>query len=152
MIERIYNTRFQYNEDDESVKIAILDTGVDLKHEDLQQPRSKFSTGKFPNPITGEPKQIDRIKAYKNFCDDRDDDNDVDDIDGHGTYVAGIVLRLAPRAELLIARVCEGDKDYAGLTKNTEQDKRMKKQTAQKKIVDPRRVETVRKPVPSRCT
>lgn len=31
------------------------------------------------------------------------------DFDGHGTQVASIILRLAPRAELYIARVCAGD-------------------------------------------
>lgn len=31
------------------------------------------------------------------------------DLDGHGTQVAELILRLAPRSELYIARICEGD-------------------------------------------
>lgn len=33
------------------------------------------------------------------------------DIDGHGTQVAGIILRLAPRAKIYVARVVAGDRN-----------------------------------------
>jgi hypothetical protein len=34
-------------------------------------------------------------------------------LDGHGTQVAGIILRLAPRANLLVARVCLGERSLS---------------------------------------
>ncbi|KAL7931977.1 peptidase S8/S53 domain-containing protein [Trichoderma chlorosporum] len=112
-----YNERFQYTLSDESVKVAILDTGVDLKHLDFLQPRSKLRRSGKISSVKGEEAQIGRIKSCQNFCDDRSDMEDVTDIDGHGTHVAGIILQLAPTAELYIARMprdrlkqLEGDK------------------------------------------
>ncbi|MEV6243380.1 S8 family serine peptidase [Lentzea sp. NPDC051838] len=69
------------------VKVAILDTGVDQNHPDL----------------------AGRLKATKSFT----EDNDVTDVVGHGTHVAGIVAGkgpepgVAPDADLLIGKVCE---------------------------------------------
>lgn len=41
------------------------------------------------------------------------------DLDGHGTQVASLILRLAPRSDLYIARICEGDVQRGAL-KSTE--------------------------------
>lgn len=100
---------FDFKERDKKVRVAILDTGIDLDHEDWLQPRAlRFDHGK-PVPANGEPRQIDRIKNKMNFC--GGSETDVQDLDGHGTQVAGIILRLAPRAEIDIARVCIGDRN-----------------------------------------
>lgn len=48
------------------------------------------------------------------------DENDVQDLDGHGTQVAGIILRLAPKAELYIARICEGDVNFGVAEKDKQ--------------------------------
>lgn len=106
----IWDSRFEFNEDDDvAVKIAVLDTGIDEHHKDFQTARaSGFHKGQ-PQPAEGEPSQIDRVAGRKNFC--GKDDKDVQDHDGHGTQVAGIILRLAPRAELYIARICDGNFD-----------------------------------------
>lgn len=67
-----------------------------------------------------EKPQIERMpmKYRKNFC--GNDENDVQDIDEHGTQVASIILRLAPTAELCIARICDGDVNR-GLSKGKKQ-------------------------------
>lgn len=74
----------------EGIKIAVLDTGADLKHPDLA-----------PN-----------IKGYANFT--TSNIQDAMDRQGHGTHCAGIisavdnnigVVGIAPKAELYIAKV-----------------------------------------------
>jgi hypothetical protein len=102
-------------EGDKPIKIAILDTGIDMQkrgpdsqmHEDFRNIRAvSFEDGRPVADSKGTP-QYDRIKGLRNFC--SDDDADVQDLDGHGTAVAGIVLRLAPETELYIARICVGE-------------------------------------------
>jgi subtilisin family serine protease len=131
---------------DDSVKIAILDTGIDRNHPDFQHPRSKPKKGGTISPVKGEEEQIKRINACRNFCDDRKDVEDVTDVDGHGTHVAGIILQLAPRAELYIARVCQGDESYgrSSSASKTNIPNEMLKQSADAKKVHPSRVERAR--------
>jgi hypothetical protein len=88
-------SRLEFLEKDPVVKVAILDTGIDLSHQDFQD-----------------------IKISKNFC--GGDDSNVQDLDGHGTQVASIVLQLAPNAQLCIARILDGEVDR-GLTRTKMQ-------------------------------
>lgn len=71
----------EYGED---VLIAVLDTGIDYKHPDL------------------EDKMWDGI-GY-NFVDDNDDPMDQD---GHGTHVSGIISSVAPETKLMALKVIE---------------------------------------------
>lgn len=73
----------------EGIKVGIIDTGVDLDHEDLRG----------------------RVKGYKNFTSKHE--NDVEDTNGHGTHVAGTicankngigVVGAAPQCDLYIAK------------------------------------------------
>ena len=105
------DNHFQHWHDDRRFKIAIIDTGLDRDHADFKQARTKEfkgDAGNVADPAPGEKPQNDRILGWRNFCPDKLED-DVDDLDGHGTQVAGIILRLAPNADLYIARVCIGD-------------------------------------------
>lgn len=100
---------FEYKEKDERVKIAILDTGIDLTDPEWEQGRMlRFEEG-APVRENNEPPQMTRIREFKNFCTPKEPK--AVDLDGHGTQVAGIILQLAPRAEIYVARVCEGDKN-----------------------------------------
>lgn len=109
-LSQTYEEKFQYSEGDRIIKVAVLDTGIRLDHPDFEQPRVK-GFGKYGKPIRNflEPPQRDRIKGVRNFAKKvQQNDNDVTDLNGHGTQVAGLILRFAPMAELYIARVCDG--------------------------------------------
>lgn len=77
--------------DGTGIKVAVLDTGVDVDHVELS----------------------DSIVAVRNFIDDNED---VTDGHGHGTHVAGIIASngdneqnstgIAPGVDLFIGRVC----------------------------------------------
>jgi major intracellular serine protease len=79
------------------IKIAVLDTGCDLSHDDLK----------------------DRITGGRNFTDDDNSDPNIfKDYNGHGTHVAGTiaahendagVIGVAPEADLLIVKVLNKD-------------------------------------------
>jgi len=76
------------------IKVGIIDTGIDLEHEDLQG----------------------RVKEYINFT--TTDSKNVTDENGHGTHVAGIVaanrngigvVGVAPEVDLYIAKAFNKD-------------------------------------------
>lgn len=69
------------------VKVAIIDTGIDLNHPDIQA----FA---------------DNIKAKHNWLRDSTKAT-VNDINGHGTFVAGLAFDYAPDAEIYIAEVAD---------------------------------------------
>ncbi len=66
--DRAYNTSFH----GQGIKVAVLDTGVDTKHPDLKA-------------------NLDLAEAW-NFV---DNDNNVTDLDGHGTMTTGILAAIA---------------------------------------------------------
>lgn len=85
----------------EGIKVGIIDTGIDLNHEDLQE----------------------KVEAYYNFT--TGNSNDITDENGHGTHVAGIVsanknnigvVGVAPKCKLYVAKAFE--KDGSAQTKN----------------------------------
>jgi hypothetical protein len=100
-----------FEKKDVPIRIAVLDSGCDLEHADFKQARAKTFSGprrNTPKPAEYEIAQEKRIIAYQNFCPDQKP-TDISDIDGHGTQVAGLILRLAPHTHVYIARVCSGD-------------------------------------------
>lgn len=66
------------------VKIAILDTGVDISHPDISR---EYKSG--------------RIK-YHDFT---NESNDIEDLDGHGTHSVSLIAKFAPNAEIYAGRV-----------------------------------------------
>ena len=70
---------------DAAVKIAVLDTGVDLKH--------PFIRGAIRQK---------RIRKLKSFV---TNDTSTEDRVGHGTHVANLLLEVAPDAQLYIAKI-----------------------------------------------
>lgn len=81
----------------EDVVIAVLDTGIEKDHPDLQ----------------------DRIIGGKNFVNYEGGENDYNDLNGHGTHVAGTIagnrteksgiVGVAPKAKLLVLKVLDRD-------------------------------------------
>jgi len=82
------------------VKVAVLDTGVDVDHP-LLQGRLEFSAQSLPPGMLDVDEQADGI--------DQDGDGWFDEAHGHGTHVAGIIATLAPEATLLPLRVLDDD-------------------------------------------
>jgi subtilisin family serine protease len=91
------------------VKIAILDSGLDLNHSDFENPaHRRTKVGKRAAKQLPEQPQRQRIKAWRNFVGQPGEEEDVTDESGHGTHLAGIILAIAPRAELYIAKISTG--------------------------------------------
>ncbi|KAL8902272.1 MAG: hypothetical protein Q9207_004808 [Kuettlingeria erythrocarpa] len=82
------------------VKIAILDTGIDLSHPDFDS--SAGSLGAVDVQQLG-PRR-DRVKECKSFVGEGAGDRDNV---GHGTHCAALLLELSPNADIYVARVCE---------------------------------------------
>lgn len=85
-----------------SVKIAVLNTGIDLDNEYIEAHKERISGH---NWLT-EPKS-----------------KRLNDKHGHGTHIAGLILDLIPHSQLYIAKVTDGgDADpetLAGVSTNT---------------------------------
>ncbi|OHW94399.1 intracellular serine protease [Colletotrichum incanum] len=84
----------QYDKNMERVRVTIIDTGLDKTHpfvikrrwQDFRQAANK------------------KIVLFQDFVTENPSAEAIDE-DGHGTFIAGIVLQLAPLVELSIARV-----------------------------------------------
>jgi subtilisin family serine protease len=68
------------------VKIAVLDTGLDLGHPFIQGAK--------------------RIKEARNFVDHH---SSMADTHGHGTHVAALLLKVAPYAQIYVAKVATAE-------------------------------------------
>ncbi|KAK4221905.1 peptidase S8/S53 domain-containing protein, partial [Podospora fimiseda] len=69
------------------VKIAILDTGLDLTHPDMKA-------------------RMERIKGQYNWLSDKHP-TAVHDRNGHGTFATGLLMDYAPHAEIFIGKIAE---------------------------------------------
>ncbi|KAJ5747489.1 Cadherin [Penicillium nucicola] len=69
------------------VKIAILDTGIDEKHPDIDA-------------------CVDQIKDRYDWTDESSNGK-ANDRTGHGTFIAALLLKYAPDAEIYIAKICD---------------------------------------------
>jgi subtilisin family serine protease len=74
----------------EVVKVALLDTGIDINHIDFE--------GEY---------QVGRIKSIRSWVDDnKGKELPMDgDESGHGTFISSLLLDLAPNIHLYVARI-----------------------------------------------
>ena len=79
----------EYLRDSPAVRIAVLDTGIDKKH--------PFIKGALWRK---------RIKATKSFV---SGDESVNDTFGHGTYIASLLLKVAPDVQLYVAKIATSE-------------------------------------------
>lgn len=83
------------------VRVALIDTGVDVRHPDFQK-----------------AVQHNKIKGYRAFPSYLDP---LSDRNGHGTHGASVFMRTAPHAVVYIARIADDkgiivpDNDYAAV-------------------------------------
>src|SRR3569833_120567 len=82
------------------IRIALLDTGIHLKHADLETERKKVKRYRSGQNFEGQ--DIEPIKTRKSFV---KEDTKIWDQCGHGTHLALLLLRYAPDADLYIAKV-----------------------------------------------
>jgi hypothetical protein len=92
------------------IKIAVLDTGINSQHASILGHCERIKQERRdPN----ERKRDDPIKAFKSFA-----GNSVEDECGHGTRTAELLLRVAPHANLYVAKISyglsDGNVDSAG--------------------------------------
>lgn len=89
--------------DSRRVRVAIIDTGIDMGHVDIQAAVQDGRIGEVCDWVDGRQGTEDKI---------------VGDSFGHGTHVASVVLDLAPNVDLYIARVTKGRELCHGQAKN----------------------------------
>lgn len=82
--------------DDEKVRVAMLDTGIDASH----------------------PAFLGRVFDENNCHDWTNSNGSTMDIVGHGTHSAALVLKVAPNASLYIAKVFDSTIGIAETPKN----------------------------------
>jgi subtilisin family serine protease len=82
------------------VLVAVLDTGIDASHPILQ---GRIATGGY-NFIANTNDTSDVGDGN-----DNDGDSAIDEMTGHGTYVAGLIALVAPQAQLLPVTVLNSD-------------------------------------------
>jgi subtilisin family serine protease len=69
------------------IKIAVLDTGCDREAVFLHSPARRT-----------------RIECWKDWV---DDSADFEDCDGHGTHAVALAMKMAPAADIFVARVAK---------------------------------------------
>jgi thermitase len=82
------------------VTVAVLDSGIDLDHPALKARISNFRYDFLDNDASPDD--------LPNSLDD-DADGVIDEATGHGTHVAGLVLLVAPRSNIMPLRVLDSD-------------------------------------------
>lgn len=95
-LERVMNPLLESHKYQSSsnkrTKIAVLDTGIDLRNGYIKS-------------------QKDRIKEMRNWVPNAEESvvlEDVNDVFGHGTHIAGLVLKVAPCADICVGRIASG--------------------------------------------
>ncbi|KAL0939175.1 lipid acyl hydrolase [Colletotrichum truncatum] len=82
----------RYDPNMQPIRLTVIDTGLDDTHPFISNSGWKRN------------RDSDRKALFKDF--EGDSVTPVDE-DGHGTFIAGIVLQIAPEVELSVARICK---------------------------------------------
>lgn len=82
------------------IRIAILDTGYDSKSQ-------FFNSGPRKN----------RLVKWKDFVDDQ---KQPVDSDGHGTHALSLLMKVAPAADICVARIAKNTEDLQNRASNIE--------------------------------
>lgn len=96
--------QFRANRSYSRVRIAILDTGYDAKS-------PFFSVG---------PREK-RLVEWKDFVDGQ---GEPIDCDGHGTHVLSLAMKIAPAADICVARIAKNTEDLQNAATNIEKVRR----------------------------
>ncbi|KAE8411484.1 hypothetical protein BDV36DRAFT_274502 [Aspergillus pseudocaelatus] len=83
------------------VRLAVLDTGCNDNAPFFLSPENDF-----------------RLREWKDFVDDA---NHFEDCHGHGTHLTSLIMKIAPQAEIYVARVAKDPKDILGASENVAQ-------------------------------
>ena len=83
------------------VRICLLDTGIDLRDEDLNYERRAVKQYRLEQGFEGH--DLDPIKRRESFQEGTD--TSTRDTCGHGTHLALLLLRYAPDADIYIGKV-----------------------------------------------
>lgn len=89
-LEALFPLRQLEPGDTRRVRIAIIDTGIDMGHVDIQAAA-----------VNG---QIAKVCDWVDGREGVEDEN-IGDASGHGTHIASVILNMAPHVDLYIARV-----------------------------------------------
>ena len=114
-----------------SVLIAVIDSGVDTTHPDLQGKiyRNEKECGKAPRRPTAEDPFPNDCEGYNISAPLFRNQSVVTDFDGHGTHIAGIIAAaddadgvrgVLPQAKILPVKVYLSPKEQAALGENPE--------------------------------
>jgi len=90
-LESVVHSKINQNRKDKRVRIAILDTGVDSTHPDIQVAISRKQICRF----------FPETSDAESPLDPRHDEN------GHGTHGTSVLIRVAPNATIYVARVAD---------------------------------------------
>ncbi|KAH0438025.1 thermostable alkaline protease [Colletotrichum camelliae] len=91
------------------IRLTVIDTGIDASHKFIEEHWSRYRS-----EANGA-----QLPLFKDFVGSL---NSPTDEDGHGTFIAGLVLRLAPDVELSVARVC---KNQTSMNEDGEREKKI---------------------------
>lgn len=92
----------------ENITVCVVDTGINYSHPDL---------GNCPRTSNINTANCSRVIGGYDYLSDPDDNDPMDEEDGHGTHVAGIIaakggiLGVAPKVKLVVLRAFH---DYTG--------------------------------------
>jgi subtilisin family serine protease len=97
ILESVHSVVRENRKDNQKrVRVAILDTGVDITHPQIQATQCRIN-GYFLNSTDIPPKSVSNSLEL------------VQDYHGHGTHVVSVLLRTAPDAAIFVAKVTDND-------------------------------------------